>query len=356
MAVDVDALVIGGGFFGCEIALELRRLGLRQVVLCEQQAALMRRASYVNQARVHNGYHYPRSMITAERSRRNFERFISDYRFAIHFGMEKVYAIAATSRVTGSQFDSFCRRLHAPCREAPASVRRLFDDSLIEHVFMTREFAFDAHALRLAMCQRLEAAGVDVRLSTTAQIVAANAASVLVDTPTDVIRAARVVNCTYAAADAVGVALRTALKRELTEMLLIAPPRELTNIGVTVMDGPFFSTMPFPAARLHSLSHVRYTPHEAWTAESACHTRPVRSHAESMLRDATRYLPCLSRAVPIRSMFETKTVLPRNEGDDGRPILAEVSSASGRILTIVGSKIDNIYDALDALRAHDWEQ
>ena len=30
------------------------------------------------------------------------------------------------------------------------------------------------------------------------------------------------------------------------------------------MCGPFFSLMPFPAAGLQTLSHVRYTPHFAW--------------------------------------------------------------------------------------------
>ena len=71
-AATADAVVVGGGFFGCKIAIELRRRGFSHVVLCERESALMRRASYANQARVHNGYHYPRSLVTAERSRRNF--------------------------------------------------------------------------------------------------------------------------------------------------------------------------------------------------------------------------------------------------------------------------------------------
>jgi hypothetical protein len=45
----------------------------------------------------------------------------------------------------------------------------------------------------------------------------------------------------------------SAIKRELTEMVLIAPPPQLRGRGFTIMDGPFFSVMPFPAAGLHAL-------------------------------------------------------------------------------------------------------
>lgn len=71
-----DAVVIGGGFYGCAIAVFLARQRNWRVCLVEQEKALMTRASYNNQARVHNGYHYPRSFVTAYRSRINLPRFL----------------------------------------------------------------------------------------------------------------------------------------------------------------------------------------------------------------------------------------------------------------------------------------
>ena len=65
------AVVIGGGFYGCMLAAHLRQAGGR-VVLCEKHDDILERASHTNQARVHNGYHYPRSMLTGLRSRVNF--------------------------------------------------------------------------------------------------------------------------------------------------------------------------------------------------------------------------------------------------------------------------------------------
>ena len=69
-----DALVIGGGFFGCRVAQHLASF-LDGVVMVEEAEDLLQRASYANQARVHQGYHYPRSLLTAIRSRVNFARF-----------------------------------------------------------------------------------------------------------------------------------------------------------------------------------------------------------------------------------------------------------------------------------------
>ena len=78
--VNKSACIIGGGFYGVVIALYLKRIiGLKTVEIYEQESKLISKASFKNQARIHNGYHYPRSFITAYRSRENFNKFISDF-------------------------------------------------------------------------------------------------------------------------------------------------------------------------------------------------------------------------------------------------------------------------------------
>jgi hypothetical protein len=145
------------------------------------------------------------------------------------------------------------------------------------------------------------------------------------------------------------------LKQEISEIALIRVPPQLEGMGVTVMDGPFFSTMPFPSLGLHSLSHVTYTPHETWN-DLDQNRRPPRnpdlpSKSIFMLRDAQRYVPALQAARHAGSLFETKTVLVRNEIDDGRPILCRRDYGLKNFSVILGAKIDNIYDVLKALDA-----
>lgn len=353
--MNLDAAVIGAGFFGCEIALELRRLGYARVAIFEREQGIMQRASFVNQARVHNGYHYPRSVATAERSRENFERFVSEYDYAIDDEFEHVYAVARQSRVTASQFERFCSIIGAPVRTAPARLARLFDSSLIEACFAVREFAFNSTAISRRLAAALEQFQVELRLATEARIDQTDNTGVTLSAAGVPVRARYVFNCTYAGLDNTGVSLQAKVKRELAEIGLIQVPAELQRVGITVMDGPFFSTMPFPPGACHSLSHVRYTPHAAWSDPQEEDPVPQRSQQQAMQRDAGRYVPCLARARPIASMFELKAVLARNEGDDGRPILFENSPAMPRVISVLGAKIDNVYDIRNVVRERKWE-
>ena len=85
-----DILVIGGGFFGMHIADYFARKG-RMTMLVERETEFMRRASYVNQARVHNGYHYPRSVLTALRSRISFPVFCREFADCIDSDFDQYY-------------------------------------------------------------------------------------------------------------------------------------------------------------------------------------------------------------------------------------------------------------------------
>jgi len=62
----------------------------------------------------------------------------------------------------------------------------------------------------------------------------------------------------------------------------------------------------------------------------------------------------LTRARPIGSLYDVKAVLLSTERDDARPILFESSAVSRRVISVLGAKIDNIYDLLDVLAHHDW--
>lgn len=349
-----DAAVIGGGFFGCAVALRLRRYRPR-VVLLEQRGDLLQRASYANQARVHGGYHYPRSPLTAERSRVNFPRFVKDYADCIDTSFVKYYAVARqSSKVTGRFFEHFCRRIGAPIAPAPAEIVRLFNPDTVEAVFRVEEVAFDAGRLKERLRRELAAAGVVVRLSTSVTNLApGDGGRVCLETTTGNVEAEQAFNCTYSELNTLLKARGAAipLKLEMTELSLVEPPPPLKRIGVTVMCGPFFSCMPFPARGLHSLSHVRYTPHYSWQdgANEPAPRPAVRTNFVRMMRDAARYLPLMSACRYEGSLWEVKTVLPASEANDSRPILFQRHAGVPNHHCILGGKLDNVYDVLDEI-------
>ena len=165
-----DAVIIGGGFYGAAIAIYLvRQRGLKNIVLVERESALLTRASYNNQARVHNGYHYPRSFTTAYRSRVNLPRFVHDWPDSVKQDFTKLYAIARrNSKVTAKQFERFCDAIGAEIQPAKPVLRALFEPRLIEDVFLVKEYVFDATKLASWAARELNACGVQVRFSTRA--------------------------------------------------------------------------------------------------------------------------------------------------------------------------------------------
>jgi len=352
-----DAIVIGGGFYGTTLAAWLARRG-EHVLLLEREPALMQRASARNQARIHNGYHYPRSFTTAHRSRVNLQRFLEEQPGSVRRDFVALYAVARrNSQVTARQFVQFCRRIGARVEPAPREWRALFAPRLIEDVFVVEEYVFDANTLAAEMNRTLSSAGVQVRLGAHVTSVTRGGAGLEVRLPDASLGARRVFNCCYSGLNHLGgefPASGTALKHELAELALLQLPEPLAGLAVTVIDGPFFSLQPWARDNLHSLSHVRYTPHYHWldtpqrdpAAELA---REPQSRHDLMLRDASRYLPALADARYVRSLYEIKTVLSRNEGDDGRPILLEHHASLPGCVSVLGGKIDNVYDVLERL-------
>lgn len=367
-ATDLNTVIVGGGFYGCSLAMHLAAERGERVVVVEAGADLLERASYANQARVHHGYHYPRSLLTGLRSSLNFPRFVRDYADCIVDSFDKYYAIARIgSNVTADQFARFCERIHAPLEAAPREVVELFDPRLVDRVFAVREFAFDARRLRSRMVEGLAAAGVPIRpgrkVSRLRRLDGGIEVSCEVAGGTETLTAESVYTCVYSRTNrllAESGLDSIPLKHEITEIALVELPAPLDRMGVTLMCGPYFSVMPFPALGVHSLTHVRYTPHAAWEDVPGTVPRDPydvlercerRSRVQHMLRDARRYLPALADARYLGSLWEVKTVLPRSEQDDSRPILYYRSPELPALVSVIGSKIDNIYDVIAELPA-----
>jgi glycine/D-amino acid oxidase-like deaminating enzyme len=364
----LDAIVVGGGFYGTAIAVYLAgRRGFRDILLVEREPALLTRASYNNQARIHNGYHYPRSFVTAYRSRVNLPRFVKDWPEAVSGDFTKVYAIARNnSKATAGQFRRFCAQIGASLEPADPWLRGLFEPRLIEDVLVVEEYAFDAGKLARMAAEELGRTGVRVRTSTTVSAISRGPDGELRVTlgvsggAEEQLTCRYVFNCAYSGLNQLGgdfPGTTRKLKQEITELALMRVPAPLQGLGITVMDGPFFSLMPFPARGLHALSHVRYTPHLEWADEPG--TDPYRklneydrtSRVSRMVRDARRYMPAVAEAGYVDSLFEVKTVLSKNEGDDGRPILFESHPELPGCYSVLGGKIDNVYDVLEKLEA-----
>lgn len=367
--MDYDHVIVGGGIYGCYAALRLKQLHPHaRILIVERENDLFRLATYNNQARVHNGYHYPRSILTGIRSRVNLPRFLSEFSDAVVSDFAQYYAISRRlSQVTPAQFEQFCSRIGAFLTPAPEQVAQLFDEDLIEAVYSVSEPVFNADRLREIMREQISGTGIELRLDTEAiRIIKAGLGTLSTlkletldrrTVSTDEIVCEKLYNCTYARLN--GLLNRSGLstirlRHEATEMALVELPPELQNIAVTVMCGPFFSLMPFPPRDLSTLSHVRYTPHFGWTDKPGDVPYsdykpefPLASRYDRMSRDASRYLPALAQARYVESLWSVKTILPQSDTNDSRPILYKHDPDATNVVSILGGKIDNIFDLDD---------
>lgn len=364
VATVYDTVIIGGGFYGLRIAQFLREeLSVKKVLVLEKETELMQHASYSNQARVHNGYHYPRSVLTALRSRVNLPVFVAEYEEAVVKDFDKYYGVAThLSKVSARQFQRFYERIGAEIEKAP-EVQHLFDPKFIEEVFKVKEYAFNTEVLRKGLVKKLERENVDIRSGEEVVNIRRAGGTIEVVTDTHTFSAKYLINTTYSSINILNklAALPIIpLKHELTEMCLVKLPPKLENMAFTIMCGPFFSLMPFPAKNLYTLSHVRYTPHAEWHDDDKSvrdghrHLRETKktTHFQQMLADAKRYLPAASGIeYSGESLWEVKTVLPQSEGDDSRPILYRAHHGGLKnYICIMGGKIDNIYDVFRELK------
>ncbi|NKF52667.1 FAD-dependent oxidoreductase [Shewanella sp. WXL01] len=365
MNSNVDITIIGGGFFGLYLA-EYFALSNKKVLVVEKESDAMQRASYINQARVHNGYHYPRSVLTALRSRISFPRFVDEFESCIDSDFDKYYMISnRLGKVSPNQFEKFCDRIGASHEPASSSIHQLVNPNMIDGIFKVKEFAFNSVILKETMLNRLKDKNVEImfehevtRVQKTASCLALTISG---GDDEKTVSSKQVFNCTYSMLNAVLSESQIdliPLRHEMTEMCIVDVPDELKNLGITVMCGPFFSIMPFPARQRHSLSHVRYTPHYEWddsndSAYLNAHKIAVENVRKTAFRkmklDARRYIPILDDITYEDSLWEVKTILPRSGTDDSRPILFKANYGLEGFHCVMGGKIDNVYDVVQTI-------
>lgn len=364
-----DKIIVGGGLYGLYAALECGRRGQRVVVIERDDAAFMR-ATYINQARVHMGYHYPRSLSTALKSAHYFERFVEDFGFCILSDFNQVYATASHfSWTNANEFVRFCSNAQIRCDEVPVS--RYFKPHMCDGAFETTEYTYDAHILRDYLLDEIGCIdSIEMRYGILPQSIKAIDDFYWSVKTSDgcTFEAKTIVNTTYAGVNNIHALVGVdpyPIKYELCEIILCEVDEPLNDVGITVMDGPFFSIMPFGKTGLHSLTSVTFTPH--LTSYDKQPTFSCQQYSAGKCRPLSLYNcnECAAKpetAWPFmgqlarkylrdefgfhykKSLFSMKPILKASEVDDSRPTVVRVVHESPRMVSALSGKINTVYD------------
>jgi len=362
---EADAIIIGAGIFGLYAALCLQNQG-RRVIVLEKGLQPFARASAINQARVHNGYHYPRSYDTAKKVADYYRQFNEEFSFAINTAYTHIYAISQNnSKTSADQFVQFCTQVGIPLHEVSSD--QYFKKGTVQAAFSVEEFSFDFRKMRAYFLDRMtnrtkfiydaHICGVE-RHATHYSLHLEHGKQYT---------APLVINATYSGINDILQKFGQQpfpLKYELCEVALCTAPVELQHIGVTVMDGDFFSFIPFGENSMHSLTSVGHTPHKVCYDtvphfESCVTEEPCEMHGRrncivcgAKLQSAWKSMYNLSRAYMLpmftlnylSSKFEIKPILLSSEDNDSRPTIIQQHTSDPTFISIFSGKISTIYD------------
>ena len=367
-----DKIIIGAGLYGLYSAERCGRRGERVLVL-EHDNAAFKRATFINQARVHMGYHYPRSYATAIKSAGYFRRFNDDYGFSILDKFDQVYATSAHfSWSDAGQFRKFCLDAGIRCDEMPPE--RYLKPGMCDGAFLTEEYTYDAHILRDYFLEKIASQPtVEIKyLSEIQCITPPDKENYLLEYrhagATCRAMAPFVLNATYASVNQINRMLGLepfAIKYELCEIILCRPGDRLRPLGLTVMDGPFFSIMPFGKTGYHSLTSVTFTPHVTCKeplptfrcqprSGGFCSPAQLGNCNDCPARPASAwpFMSSLARKYMRddltfdfdHSLFSMKPILLASEIDDSRPTVIRVHSQNPTFVSVLSGKINTVYD------------
>lgn len=369
-----DKIIIGAGLYGLYSALFCAKKG-QHVIVLECDEAPFKRATYINQARVHQGYHYPRSISTAMKSAGYFERFNKDYAFCTNKEFDQIYATSSRySWTDGKQFKEFCKAASIPCEELYPG--NYFKDGMCDGVFRTREYTYDAMILKNYLMEKLAKYPTSVEIRYGENITGIEKlqdAYVINIENKKIYKSGYVLNATYAGTnqilDMIGFE-KFGIKYELCEIILCDVNDKLKNIGFTVMDGPFFSIMPFGKTGFHSLTSVTFTPHTtshecvpAFTCQensggfcstfrlgncNDCPAKPVTAFPY-MANLARKYMLDEYKFKYRNSLFSMKPILMSSEIDDSRPTVIRKYSENPTFVGVLSGKINTVYDLDEVL-------
>lgn len=368
----VDRLIIGAGLYGLYSALYCAGKG-QSVAVLEIDDAPFSRATYINQARLHMGYHYPRSLSTAMKSAGYFKRFVEDYSFCVFSEFQQVYATSKNfSWTDAAEFYKFCKDAGIPCERLP--VERYFNEGSCDGAFLAKEYTYDAAILKDYFVSELEKySGAKLLCGRQIQRIVKKADCyeiyVRYNGQEERYESSFVLNAAYASVNQVlehVEGIRTEpfdIKYELCEIILCRVNDQLRDIGLTVMDGPFFSIMPFGKTGCHSLTSVTFTPHTtsyeatpqfACVSESGCSGGWLKNcnSCEKRPDSAWEYMAALAGKYVRReydfkydkSLFSVKPILKASEVDDSRPTVVRYTSENPTFISVLSGKINTVYD------------
>ena len=319
--------VLGAGFYGAHIAVELIKAG-HHVVVHELQDQIFGGASGKIPARLHLGFHYPRSKKTREACQKHVPEFMEHYGDFTRSVSTNIYAIAENSSMV--DYPQYVDTLNGevPFDEIDPSA---FGLNHVEGAVLTQERHIITDAVK-AYFEMALAGHITYRKA------ADNVCSPNYDLTVD---------ATFCANDSAGI--------DRYEPCVVGLLKGPVDTAVTIMDGPFSSLYPWNEEKgLSSISSAKWTPFskgcKTWEEAKYIldHLSPeeINNQAMGMFHDLNKYYPALGTEYTLADTMVSIRAMPLS-GADTR--LVDIVKIGGNAVRVRAGKIDAVVQAANAI-------
>lgn len=284
---------------------------------------------------------------------------------------DQIYATSSQFSWTSAQeFIRFCELAGIRCDEVSPS--RFFNEGMCDGAFITDEYTYSAALLRDHFLNELRKyPNVSINYDSPVTSISKADECYIVQTEDGrTFSADFLLNATYASTNQIAQLVNIDdslfdIKYELCEVILCDVNSRLKECGITVMDGPFFSIMPFGKTGYHSLTSVTFTPHNVCFEDlpvfecqrhskgycnpqqlgncNICSAQPPSAYPY-MAHLARKYLKPDLRFEKVKSLYSMKPILKTTEVDDSRPTVIRTWSRNPTFVSVLSGKINTIFD------------
>ena len=326
--------IVGGGWYGCHLAVTLLGDG-HEVEVHEKSSYLFAGASAANPARLHLGFHYPRSKATRAASQANYRRFMDAYGDLTRGVPVNIYAVARDTSLV--DFGNYTDTLRGEADFVVVERPEEFGLANVEGAVLTGERHILVNGVREHFREALDGR---VRFGVE---------------PDDIDDAEwdLTVDCTFSSLSREGV--------ERYEPCLTHIYEGRWDKAVTVMDGPFPSFYPHYGEDTVSLTSAVFTPlarckttEEAHAILDDMSVSDIARNRGDMADLMSTYYPAFPDEYRYVDTSRAVRAMPLS-GADGRLFELAVGARSIRLRA---GKIDAIFSAADRVReiVGQWER
>ena len=343
--------IVGCGMFGAMTALKIAEKGLN-VSIYDIHPKPLQGASLHNQNRLHLGFHYPRDEETALQCIQGFEDFRKEFKESILGDFNNAYFIAKEGSFTSpDEYLSFCNKLGL---EYEIIDPLKFDPSIknVDLGILCKEVVYDSQILSLIILERLKQGGIKPKFNNeVVKVEKDDEFFKLTSNDLSTEKFDVVINCSYADFNRLNNQILPSTdlyQYEYTMVPIVSWDRE--PVGITVMDGPFMTALPFGKTGNFLLYHVGHTvidshigsfiPEEWRNNEFAPSSTMSLSDVFNNLKNSfIDFIPDVMNCEIQGFLETTRIVLANEESTDARPsIIKEVVPG---FISVFTGKIDH---------------